>query len=116
MIWLVGINYKSLEWPNGLARATRQSVRVAVRIPMSRRVAILGVILLPSLRRNLFFFSPRSPPPRPTRAVKSTKTPPISLQSVVRACWLYELSYTRFGGFMTGTPQRFRRSVRLPVP
>jgi hypothetical protein len=54
MIWLVGINYKSLEWPNGLARATRQSVRVAVRIPMNTRIAILGVILLPSLRRTQF--------------------------------------------------------------
>jgi hypothetical protein len=43
MIWLVGIKYKSLEWPNGLARASRQSVRVAVRIPMNTRVAILGV-------------------------------------------------------------------------
>jgi hypothetical protein len=55
MIWLVGIKYKSLEWPNGLARASRQSVRVAVRIPMNTRVAILGGNLLPSLRRNLFF-------------------------------------------------------------
>jgi hypothetical protein len=54
MIWLVGIKYKSLEWPNGLARASRQSVRVAVRIPMNTRVAILGVNLLPPLRRNLF--------------------------------------------------------------
>jgi hypothetical protein len=52
MIRLVGINYKSLEWPNGLARASRQSVRVAVRIPMNTRVANLGVILLPSLRCN----------------------------------------------------------------
>jgi hypothetical protein len=43
MIWLVGKEYKSLEWPNGLARASRQSVRVAVRIPMNTRVAILGV-------------------------------------------------------------------------
>jgi hypothetical protein len=54
MIWLVGIKYKSLEWPNGLARASRQSVRVAVRIPMNTRVAILGVNLLPSLRRTQF--------------------------------------------------------------
>jgi hypothetical protein len=53
MIWLFGINYKSLEWPNGLARASRQSVRVAVRIPMNTRVAILGVNLLPSLRRTI---------------------------------------------------------------
>jgi hypothetical protein len=42
-------------------------------------------------------FSLRSPPPCPTRAIKSTKTPPISVESVLRACWLYELSYTRFG-------------------
>jgi hypothetical protein len=55
MIWLVGIKYKSLEWPNGLARASRQSVRVAVRIPMNTRVAILGGNLLPSLRRTQFF-------------------------------------------------------------
>jgi hypothetical protein len=55
MIWLVGIKHNSLEWPNGLARASRQSVRVAVRIPMNTRVAILGGNLLPSLRRNLFF-------------------------------------------------------------
>jgi hypothetical protein len=54
MIWLVGISHKSLEWPNGLARATRQSVRVAVRIPMNTRVAILGGNLLPSLRRTQF--------------------------------------------------------------
>jgi hypothetical protein len=54
MIWLVGIKYKSLEWPNGLARASRQSVRVAVRIPMNTRVAILGGNLLPSLRRTQF--------------------------------------------------------------
>jgi hypothetical protein len=54
MIWLVGIKYNSLEWPNGLARATRQSARVAVRIPMNTRVAISGGNLLPSLRRNLF--------------------------------------------------------------
>jgi hypothetical protein len=54
MIWLVGIKNKSLEWPNGLARASRQSVRVAVRIPMITRVAILGVNLLPSVRRTQF--------------------------------------------------------------
>jgi hypothetical protein len=42
MIWFDGIKYNSLEWPNGLARATRQSVRVAVRIPMNTRLAILG--------------------------------------------------------------------------
>jgi hypothetical protein len=54
MIRLVGINYKSLEWPNGLARASRQSVRVAVRISMNTRVAILGGNLLPSLRRTQF--------------------------------------------------------------
>jgi hypothetical protein len=54
MIWLVGIKYMSLGWPNGLARASRQSVRVAVRIPMNTRVAILGVNLLPSLRRTQF--------------------------------------------------------------
>jgi hypothetical protein len=54
MIWLVGVKYNSLEWPNGLARASRQSVRVAVRIPMNTRVAILGVNLLPSLRRTQF--------------------------------------------------------------
>jgi hypothetical protein len=54
MIWLVGIKYKSLEWPNGLARASRQSVRDAVRIPMTTRVAILGFNLLPSLRRTQF--------------------------------------------------------------
>jgi hypothetical protein len=53
MIWLVGIEYKSLEWPNGLARASRQSVRVAVRIPMNTRIATLGVNLLPSLRRTI---------------------------------------------------------------
>jgi hypothetical protein len=63
--------YKSLEWPNGLARASRQSVRVAVRIPMNTRVAILGVNLLPSLRRNLFST------PRPTKsATDNTKMPP----------------------------------------
>jgi hypothetical protein len=67
MIWLVGIKYKSLEWPNGLARASRQSVRVAVRIPMSTRVAILGVNLLPCLRRNLFSAPPPPPPPTNVR-------------------------------------------------
>jgi hypothetical protein len=25
MIWLVGIKYKSLEWPNGLARASQKA-------------------------------------------------------------------------------------------
>jgi hypothetical protein len=37
------------------------------------------------------------PPPHPTRAIKSTKTPPISLESFLRACGLYELSFTRLG-------------------
>jgi hypothetical protein len=68
MIWLVRIKYNSLEWPNGLARATRQSVRVAVRIPMNTRIAILGVTLLPSPRRNLFFF--RFAPPHLARRVQ----------------------------------------------
>jgi hypothetical protein len=43
------------------------------------------------------FSTPPPPPPHPTRAIKSTKTPPISLESVLRACGLYELSFTRFG-------------------
>jgi hypothetical protein len=78
MIWLVGIKYKSLEWPNGLARASRQSVRVAVRIPMSTRVAILGVNLLPSLRRNLF--SGPHPPhgATTTHYRESTSSPRVS--------------------------------------
>jgi hypothetical protein len=44
-------------------------------------------------------FSPRPPrpPPHPTCAIKSTKTPPISLEFVLRACGLYELSFTRLG-------------------
>jgi hypothetical protein len=56
MMWLVGTKYNSLEWPNGLARASRQSVRVAVRIPMNTRFATLGGNLLPSLRRTQFLF------------------------------------------------------------
>jgi hypothetical protein len=44
---------------------------------------------------NPFFTPP--PPPHPTRAIKSTKTPPISLEFVLRACGLYELSFTCLG-------------------
>jgi hypothetical protein len=47
----------------GRSGASRQSVRVAVRIPMITRVAILGVNLLPSLSRNLFS-APPVPLPR----------------------------------------------------
>jgi hypothetical protein len=40
-------------------------------------------------------FTTHPPPPHSTRAIKSTKTPSISLESVLRACGLYELSFTR---------------------
>jgi hypothetical protein len=49
------------------------------------------------VRLGGLLFSLRHPPPRPTRAIKSTKTPPISLESVLRARLLYEISYTRLG-------------------
>jgi hypothetical protein len=51
---LVGINYKSSEWPNGQECASRPSVRVAVRIPMNTRVPILEGNLVPSLRWTQF--------------------------------------------------------------
>jgi hypothetical protein len=48
-------------------------------------------------------FSPPPQPPHPTRAIKSTKTPSISLESVLRACGLYELSFTCLGAlFLAG--------------
>jgi hypothetical protein len=59
---------------------------------------------LPTVFGFLSFFPhatpfPPHPPPPPfsTRAIKSTKTPPISLEFVLRACGLYELSFTRLG-------------------
>jgi hypothetical protein len=92
MIWLVGIKYKSLEWPNGLARASRQSVRVAVRIPMNTRVATLGVNLLPSLRRNLLF-RPHSPTPtrRHPHALERVNSIAVGLVSGSRAFYAQEI-------------------------
>jgi hypothetical protein len=60
MIWLVSIKYNSLEWPNGLARASRQSVRAAdeykSRNPGGKPFAISEVdsVFIPELR-SIFF-------------------------------------------------------------
>jgi hypothetical protein len=64
--------------------------------------------------RNPFFTPP--PPPHPTRAIKSTKTPSISLESFLRACGLYELSFTRLGALFLAVLSCFSPDFVLLCP
>jgi hypothetical protein len=62
------------------------------------------------------FSTPPPPPPLSTRAIKSTKTPPISLEFVLRACGLYELSFTRLGALFLAVLSCFSPNFVLLRP